>query len=51
MTAEHVATAEVTTESCERGTTFLAGMYNYSGTHMLKPVRRAVVMGGGFIEV
>jgi NADPH-dependent 2,4-dienoyl-CoA reductase/sulfur reductase-like enzyme/rhodanese-related sulfurtransferase len=33
----------------ERGTTFLAGMYNYSGIQLVKPVRRAVVVGGGFI--
>jgi NADPH-dependent 2,4-dienoyl-CoA reductase/sulfur reductase-like enzyme/rhodanese-related sulfurtransferase len=33
----------------ERGTTFLTGMFNYSGIQMLKPVRRAVVVGGGFI--
>ncbi len=31
------------------GTTFLAGMSNYSGIQMVKPVRRAVVVGGGFI--
>ncbi len=31
------------------GTTFLAGMANYSGIQMVKPVRRAVVVGGGFI--
>jgi NADPH-dependent 2,4-dienoyl-CoA reductase/sulfur reductase-like enzyme/rhodanese-related sulfurtransferase len=33
----------------EKGTTFLAGMYNYSGIQMVKPTRRAVVIGGGFI--
>lgn len=33
----------------ERGTTFLAGMYSYSGIQFVKPVRRAVVIGGGFI--
>jgi NADPH-dependent 2,4-dienoyl-CoA reductase/sulfur reductase-like enzyme/rhodanese-related sulfurtransferase len=33
----------------ERGTTFLAGMYNYSGIQLVQPVRRAVVVGGGFI--
>jgi NADPH-dependent 2,4-dienoyl-CoA reductase/sulfur reductase-like enzyme/rhodanese-related sulfurtransferase len=33
----------------ERGTTFLTGMYNYSGIQAVKPVRRAVVVGGGFI--
>ncbi len=31
------------------GTTFLAGMSNYSGIQMVKPTRRAVVVGGGFI--
>ena len=31
------------------GTSFLAGMSNYSGIQMVKPVRRAVVIGGGFI--
>jgi NADPH-dependent 2,4-dienoyl-CoA reductase/sulfur reductase-like enzyme/rhodanese-related sulfurtransferase len=31
------------------GTTFLSGMANYSGIQMVKPVRRAVVVGGGFI--
>ena len=33
----------------ERGTAFLSGMYNYSGIQMVKPVRHAVVVGGGFI--
>ena len=28
---------------------FLAGMYNYSGIQFVKPARRAVVIGGGFI--
>ena len=36
-------------EWIEKGTTFLAGMSNYSGIQMLKPMRRAVVVGGGFI--
>jgi len=36
-------------EWIEKGTTFLAGMYNYSGIQMVKPTRRAVVVGGGFI--
>ena len=36
-------------EWIERGTTFLAGMYNYSGIQFAKPARRAVVVGGGFI--
>lgn len=33
----------------EGGTSFLSGMYAYSGIQMAKPVRRAVVIGGGFI--
>ena len=33
----------------ERGTMFLAGMYNYSGIQFVRPTRRAVVIGGGFI--
>ena len=48
----HVRTvpdARTIREWIERGTTFLAGMYNYSGIQMVKPVRRAVVVGGGFI--
>jgi len=36
-------------EWIESGTTFLSGMSNYSGIQMLKPARRAVVVGGGFI--
>ena len=36
-------------EWVESGTTYLAGMYKYSGIQMVKPVRRAVVVGGGFI--
>lgn len=36
-------------EWIERGTSFLTGMYHYSGIQMMKPVRRAVVVGGGFI--
>ena len=36
-------------EWIEGGTTFLAGMSNYSGIQMKKPARRAVVVGGGFI--
>jgi NADPH-dependent 2,4-dienoyl-CoA reductase/sulfur reductase-like enzyme len=31
------------------GTTYLSGMSRYSGIQMVKPVRRAVVVGGGFI--
>jgi len=48
----HVRTvpdARAIREWVERGTAFLAGMYNYSGMQMVKPVRRAVVVGGGFI--
>jgi NADPH-dependent 2,4-dienoyl-CoA reductase/sulfur reductase-like enzyme/rhodanese-related sulfurtransferase len=48
----HVRTvpdARTIREWVERGTTFLTGMYNYSGIQMIKPVRRAVVVGGGFI--
>jgi NADPH-dependent 2,4-dienoyl-CoA reductase/sulfur reductase-like enzyme/rhodanese-related sulfurtransferase len=33
----------------QRGTEFLAGLYNYSGMQFVKPPRRAVVIGGGFI--
>src|SRR5208283_3006326 len=36
-------------EWVERGTSFLTGMFNYSGIQMMRPVRRAVVVGGGFI--
>jgi NADPH-dependent 2,4-dienoyl-CoA reductase/sulfur reductase-like enzyme/rhodanese-related sulfurtransferase len=36
-------------EWIERGTTFLAGMNNYSGIQFVKPPKRAVVIGGGFI--
>src|SRR5271166_4976780 len=48
----HVRTvpdARTIREWVEGGTTFLTGMYNYSGIQMLKPTRRAVVVGGGFI--
>ena len=31
------------------GTSFLAGMFNYSGIQYVKPTTRAVVVGGGFI--
>jgi NADPH-dependent 2,4-dienoyl-CoA reductase/sulfur reductase-like enzyme/rhodanese-related sulfurtransferase len=44
-----VPDARTIREWIERGTTFLAGMHNYSGIQMVKPVRRAVVVGGGFI--
>ena len=36
-------------EWVEGGTTFLTGMFNYSGIQMVKPKRHAVVVGGGFI--
>jgi NADPH-dependent 2,4-dienoyl-CoA reductase/sulfur reductase-like enzyme/rhodanese-related sulfurtransferase len=36
-------------EWIERGTTFLAGMYRYSGIQFVRPTTRAVVVGGGFI--
>ena len=48
----HVRTvpdARTIREWIEGGTTFLTGMFNYSGIQMVKPVRRAVVVGGGFI--
>ncbi len=48
----HVRTvldARTIREWVEGGTTFLTGMFNYSGIQMVKPVRHAVVIGGGFI--
>jgi NADPH-dependent 2,4-dienoyl-CoA reductase/sulfur reductase-like enzyme/rhodanese-related sulfurtransferase len=48
----HVRTvpdARTIREWVEGGTTFLAGMFNYSGIQYVKPKRRAVVIGGGFI--
>ncbi len=36
-------------EWIQRGTEFLAGLYSYSGMQFVKPARRAVVVGGGFI--
>jgi len=36
-------------EWIERGTSFLAGMERYSGFQTVRPTRRAVVVGGGFI--
>jgi NADPH-dependent 2,4-dienoyl-CoA reductase/sulfur reductase-like enzyme/rhodanese-related sulfurtransferase len=44
-----VPDAKTIREWIEKGTTFLTGMYNYSGIQMVKPTRRAVVIGGGFI--
>ena len=48
----HVRTvpdARAIREWIERGTSFLTGMFNYSGIQAIKPLRRAVVVGGGFI--
>jgi len=36
-------------EWINRGTDFLAGMSKYTGIQMVRPVTRAVVVGGGFI--
>ena len=44
-----VPDARTIREWIEGGTTFLAGMYSYSGIQFVKPARRAVVVGGGFI--
>jgi NADPH-dependent 2,4-dienoyl-CoA reductase/sulfur reductase-like enzyme/rhodanese-related sulfurtransferase len=44
-----VPDARAIREWVEKGTSFLAGMYNYSGMQFVKPTRRAVVVGGGFI--
>ena len=44
-----VPDARAIREWIERGTSFLTGMFNYSGIQAVKPVRRAVVVGGGFI--
>jgi NADPH-dependent 2,4-dienoyl-CoA reductase/sulfur reductase-like enzyme/rhodanese-related sulfurtransferase len=44
-----VPDARAIREWIEKGTSFLAGMYNYSGMQFVKPTRRAVVIGGGFI--
>src|SRR5512137_1269827 len=44
-----VPDARAIREWIEKGTSFLAGMYNYSGIQFVKPTRRAVVIGGGFI--
>jgi NADPH-dependent 2,4-dienoyl-CoA reductase/sulfur reductase-like enzyme/rhodanese-related sulfurtransferase len=48
----HVRTvpdAKTIREWVEGGTSFLAGMFKYSGIQYVKPTRRAVVVGGGFI--
>jgi NADPH-dependent 2,4-dienoyl-CoA reductase/sulfur reductase-like enzyme/rhodanese-related sulfurtransferase len=44
-----VLDARAIREWIEGGTTFLTGMFNYSGIQFVKPTRRAVVIGGGFI--
>jgi NADPH-dependent 2,4-dienoyl-CoA reductase/sulfur reductase-like enzyme/rhodanese-related sulfurtransferase len=44
-----VPDARTIKEWIEKGTEFLAGMFNYSGIQFVKPPRRAVVIGGGFI--
>ena len=48
----HVRTvpdARTIREWIEGGTELLAGLFNYSGIQYVKPTRRAVVIGGGFI--
>jgi len=48
----HVRTvpdARTIREWIEKGTAYLTGMNCYSGIQMVKPTRRAVVVGGGFI--
>ena len=44
-----VPDARTIREWIEKGTEFLAGMYSYSGMQFVRPTRRAVVIGGGFI--
>ena len=44
-----VPDARAIREWIEQGTEFLAEMYSYSGIQFVKPTRRAVVIGGGFI--
>jgi NADPH-dependent 2,4-dienoyl-CoA reductase/sulfur reductase-like enzyme/rhodanese-related sulfurtransferase len=44
-----VPDARTIREWIEKGTEFLAGMFSYSGIQYVKPARRAVVIGGGFI--
>jgi NADPH-dependent 2,4-dienoyl-CoA reductase/sulfur reductase-like enzyme/rhodanese-related sulfurtransferase len=44
-----VPDARTIREWIEGGTEFLAGMFKYSGIQYVKPTRRAVVIGGGFI--
>jgi NADPH-dependent 2,4-dienoyl-CoA reductase/sulfur reductase-like enzyme/rhodanese-related sulfurtransferase len=44
-----VPDARAIREWIERGTSYLAGLFNYSGIQFAKPTGRAVVIGGGFI--
>jgi NADPH-dependent 2,4-dienoyl-CoA reductase/sulfur reductase-like enzyme/rhodanese-related sulfurtransferase len=44
-----VPDARAIREWIERGTEYLAGLFSYSGIQFVKPTRRAVVIGGGFI--
>lgn len=44
-----VPDARTIREWIEKGTDFLEGMYKYGGIQFVKPARRAVVIGGGFI--
>jgi len=44
-----VPDARTIREWIEKGTTYLAGLNSYSGIQFVKPPRRAVVIGGGFI--
>ncbi len=44
-----VPDARTIREWIQGGTEFLAGMFKYSGIQFVKPPRRAVVIGGGFI--
>jgi NADPH-dependent 2,4-dienoyl-CoA reductase/sulfur reductase-like enzyme/rhodanese-related sulfurtransferase len=46
-----VPDARAIREWIEKGSAFLAGMYNYSGFQTVRPKTRAVVIGGGFIGV
>ncbi len=46
-----VPDARAIREWLEKGSEFLAGMYQYSGFQTVRPKTRAVVVGGGFIGV
>jgi len=46
-----VPDARAIREWLEKGSQFLAGMYQYSGFQTVRPKTRAVVVGGGFIGV